>query len=115
MQSCYKPGYPLLPCSKGNPVLLAVRCCGRRTSCACATVLVLILCLLPFPATATITTMSQVSAADKKKVLAAVKEALEWIEENGEADADEFNDKRQEVRVFAWLARMLFVAVWACE
>jgi hypothetical protein len=30
-------------------------------------------------------------------VLEAVKEALEWVEENTEADADEFNDKRKEV------------------
>jgi ABC-type nitrate/sulfonate/bicarbonate transport system substrate-binding protein len=40
-----------------------------------------------------------VSASDKKKVLEAVKEAMEWVEENPEADADEFNDKRQEVGV----------------
>jgi molecular chaperone DnaK (HSP70) len=38
-----------------------------------------------------------VSAEDKKTVLEAVKEALEWVEENSEADADEFNDKRKEV------------------
>lgn len=31
-------------------------------------------------------------------MLEAVKEALEWVEENSEADADEFNDKRKEVR-----------------
>jgi len=40
----------------------------------------------------------KVSAEDKKTVLEAVKEALEWVEENPEADADEFNDKRKEVR-----------------
>lgn len=39
----------------------------------------------------------QVSAEDKKTVLEAVKEALEWVEENPEADADEFNDKRKEL------------------
>lgn len=43
----------------------------------------------------------QVSAEDKKTVLEAVKEALEWVEENSEADADEFNDKRKEVRTGA--------------
>lgn len=41
------------------------------------------------------------SAEDKKTVLEAVKEALEWVEENSEADADEFNDKRKEVRTGA--------------
>lgn len=41
--------------------------------------------------------IAQVSAEDKKTVLEAVKEALEWVEENPEADADEFNDKRKEV------------------
>ena len=40
----------------------------------------------------------QVSSEDKKAVLEAIKEALEWVEENSEADADEFNDKRKEVR-----------------
>lgn len=45
------------------------------------------------------TTTKQVSAEDKKTVLEAVKEALEWVEENAEADADEFNDKRKEVRI----------------
>lgn len=39
----------------------------------------------------------KVSAEDKKTVLEAVKEALEWVEENPEADADEFNDKRKEL------------------
>ena len=39
----------------------------------------------------------QVSAEDKKTALDAVKEALEWVEENAEADADEFNDKSKEV------------------
>jgi hypothetical protein len=39
----------------------------------------------------------QVSAEDKKTALDAVKEALEWVEENAEADADEFNEKRKEV------------------
>jgi molecular chaperone DnaK (HSP70) len=38
-----------------------------------------------------------VSAEDKKTVLDAVKEAMEWVEENAEADADEFNDRRKEV------------------
>ena len=47
----------------------------------------------------TSTSCLQVSASDKKKVLEAVKEAMEWVEENPEADADEFNDKRQEVGV----------------
>lgn len=53
----------------------------------------------PFPAKINNThTHTQVSDEDKKTVLEAVKEALEWVEENPEADADEFNDKRKEVR-----------------
>jgi heat shock protein 5 len=39
----------------------------------------------------------KVSAEDKKTVLDAVKEAMEWVEENAEADADEFNDRRKEL------------------
>jgi len=39
----------------------------------------------------------KVSAEDKKTALDAVKEALEWVEENAEADADEFNEKRKEL------------------
>ena len=34
---------------------------------------------------------------DKEKVLAAVKEALEWMDENSEAEAEEFKDKLKEV------------------
>jgi heat shock protein 5 len=39
----------------------------------------------------------KVSAEDKKTVLDAVKEALEWVEENSEAEADEFKDKLKEL------------------
>lgn len=39
----------------------------------------------------------KVSAEDKKTVLDAVKEALEWVEENSDADADEYKDKLKEV------------------
>jgi heat shock protein 5 len=39
----------------------------------------------------------KVSADDKKTVLDAVKEAMEWVEENSEADADEYNERRKEV------------------
>jgi heat shock protein 5 len=34
---------------------------------------------------------------DKEKVLSAVKEALEWMDENSEAEAEEFKDKLKEV------------------
>lgn len=40
----------------------------------------------------------KVSAEDKKTVVDAVKEALEWLEENADADADELKDKLKEVR-----------------
>lgn len=40
----------------------------------------------------------KVSDDDKKTVLDAVKEALEWVEENSDADADEYKDKLKEVR-----------------
>jgi molecular chaperone DnaK (HSP70) len=43
----------------------------------------------------------KVSAEDKKTVLDAVKEALEWVEENTDAEADEFKDKLKEVRCLA--------------
>ncbi|WIA23789.1 hypothetical protein OEZ85_013470 [Tetradesmus obliquus] len=39
----------------------------------------------------------KVSAEDKKTVLDAVKEAMEWVEENSEADADEYNERRKEL------------------
>lgn len=34
---------------------------------------------------------------DKKKIEEAVQEALEWVEENSDADVDEFKDKLKEV------------------
>lgn len=34
---------------------------------------------------------------DKKKIEEAVQEALEWVEENSDADADEYKDKLKEV------------------
>ena len=39
----------------------------------------------------------QVSEDDKKKVLDAVKEAQEWVDENSDATAEEYNDKRKEI------------------
>ncbi|KAF8060359.1 BIP5 [Scenedesmus sp. PABB004] len=39
----------------------------------------------------------KVSPEDKKTVLEAVKEALEWVEENADADADEYKDKLKEL------------------
>eukprot|EP00879_Flechtneria_rotunda_P000830 GHRR01000954.1.p1 GENE.GHRR01000954.1~~GHRR01000954.1.p1 ORF type:complete len:505 (+),score=222.98 GHRR01000954.1:3-1517(+) len=39
----------------------------------------------------------KVSAEDKKTVLDAVKEALEWVEENADAEADEYKDKLTEL------------------
>lgn len=40
----------------------------------------------------------KISEDDKKTILEAVKEALEWVEENSDAEADEFKDKLKEVR-----------------
>lgn len=39
----------------------------------------------------------KVSDDDKKKILDAVKEANEWVEENSDATAEEYNDKRKEI------------------
>ena len=39
----------------------------------------------------------KLSDDDKKKVLDAVKEAQEWVEENGDAEADEFKDRLKDV------------------
>jgi len=39
----------------------------------------------------------KVSEDDKKKVLDAVKEVQEWVDENSDATADEYNDKRKEI------------------
>jgi TRAP-type C4-dicarboxylate transport system substrate-binding protein len=36
---------------------------------------------------------AQLSDEDKKKVLDAVKEAQEWVEENSDAEADEYKDR----------------------
>lgn len=70
---------------KGAPLLVAVSCSNVAHTCV-------LLAHAPLPPP-----LAQVSAEDKKTVLEAVKEALEWVEENTEADADEFNDKRKEV------------------
>jgi len=39
----------------------------------------------------------KIEEEDKEKVLTAVKEALEWLEENNDAEADEYKDKLKEV------------------
>jgi len=39
----------------------------------------------------------KIEADDKKKLLDSIKEAQEWIDDNTDATADEFNDKRKEV------------------
>lgn len=46
----------------------------------------------------TLAMQDKISEDDKKTILDAVKEALEWVEENSDADADEFKDKLKEVR-----------------
>ncbi|KAI8474988.1 MAG: binding protein 1 [Monoraphidium minutum] len=39
----------------------------------------------------------KISAEDKTKVLDAVKEAQEWVEENGDAEADEYKDRLKDL------------------
>lgn len=43
----------------------------------------------------------KISAEDKEKVETAVQEALDWLDENQEADAEEFKDKQKEVEQVA--------------
>ncbi len=40
----------------------------------------------------------KLSEEEKKTVLDAVKEGMEWLDENSDAEADEYKDKLKEVR-----------------